>query len=151
MISASMEGNWEPDSLIFTFSMDRLLPVRVMIDADADGWFRGRGNFAVTVTPHGDSIPVVRVTDLNATDPERWPFNDTSRTVLPKVGARITQHDSTWIVSITVGRNDFAGLNYHRFKEIGLSFGFLAPMDSDGHKRYIDLFEPNRLVTFQLR
>jgi hypothetical protein len=150
-VEATIASAWSRDSLMFSFKLNRLLPVRIMIDADADGWFRGRGNFAVTVTPHGDSIPVVRVTDLNATDPERWPFNDTSRAFLPAVRASVTGHDSTWTIGLTVGRNDFSGLNYQRSKKIGLSFGFLAPMDSDGHKRYIDIFEPNRLVVMQLR
>ncbi len=150
-ISAEVSCAWERDSLHFAFSMDRPAPVKLMIDGNDDGWFLGRENCLVTLTPKGDSAVAGRVQVFNATDPHQWPFMDDALADSIRIHASIRKTDDNVLVEVSIPRSDYLGLTFQEHRRLGILIGFLCPFDEDGNKRYVDIFEPNRFIEVELR
>ncbi len=149
-INAETFAAWDRDSLYVGFRMDRTEPVKVMLDGSDDGWFLGRENYLLTLTPSGDSAVVAKLQIQNATDPDQWPFMDHSLSDTIRVRCSIVRKGEGVEIEASVPRNDASGFTLEQGRTIGLLVGFLSPFDGDGNKRYVDLFEPNRFLDVTL-
>ncbi len=149
-MNAALSAGWNADSLVLNIEMDRLAPVKLMIDAGADGWFLGRGNLLFTLTPSTGFGLETKLQIFNAADPNKWPFMDESLNNKLQFHVRGPGDRPPYRISISLPRNGFFGLNYSPHKSIGLLAGFLRTPDADGNKRYVDLYEPNRFFKIEL-
>ena len=140
---------WDADSLYFVFDVDRDLPVKLMLDAQDNGWFVGRDNFLMTLTPRGDSL-TVQAQIFNATDPGKWPYIDDALTNELHFSASMSHRDTGITFRVAIRQNSALGLNLGEHAVIGALVGFLCPIDTEGSKRYVDLFEPNRFFDISL-
>lgn len=149
-IDGALSATWNSDSLVINIDMDRIAHVKLMIDADADGWFLGRGNFLFNFKPTATSGIEARVQIFNATDPKKWPFMDESLVGKFRWNSRIENNRRPHRISLSIPRNDFFGLNYSNNKRIGILAGFNRALDGGGNPRYLDFYEPNRLFNIEL-
>ncbi|MBI3766830.1 MAG: hypothetical protein HY277_10080, partial [Ignavibacteriales bacterium] len=133
-INASIFTAWDDSSLHFQFVTDRNVPIKLMLDAGADGWFLGRGNFLIMVTPVGDSNVQAQVQIFNATDPHKWPFMDESLTNSIHLQSSLRREGQSFVTNLSISRNTFLGLTTTEGTAIGILIGFQCVFDEDGTK-----------------
>lgn len=150
-IKATVYSGWNNDSLYFTFQMNKLVPIKLMIDGDADGWFLGRENYLINISVENDSTITGKVQIFNATDPHEWPHMDQILGEQIGLTSKLLVKENVYQVTLAIPRNNSTGLNLIENKNIALSLGFQCQFDQDGTKRYINIFEPNRFIDVQLK
>ena len=149
-IHATVYAQWNSSHLKFAFKMDRLAPVKLMIDADANGWFIGRDNYLIYLNPKTDLTLSSELVMVNCADPKKWPFHDTELAKSIHMNSRIQTIDDEYLITIMVPKNEYTGLGLAAGEKIGVNIGFSVIMDSEGHERYITIFEPNRFFDVEL-
>ena len=149
-IRASLYASWNHDSLFFVLDTDSLTPIKVMIDGNNDGWFMGRENLLVTVTPQNESTVSTQLQIFNATDPAQWPFMDKNLPGTSLITSSVEKTATGYRTYLCVAHSDKLNLRYNAGTSIGLLIGFLRPFDG-GNRRYVTLFEPNRFIEVTLR
>ncbi|GEM_PF-1417076 len=150
-IVADIYTTWDAASLRIALKTETMVPMKVMLDANTDGWFVGRDNILLTVTPTSDTSLTSRLQLFNATDPHQWPFMDTTLAKIYTVKTSYKKVENSYICELVFPADASFGMNLKGEKKIGLLIGFLCPFDSDGNKRYVDLFEPNKFLTVTLK
>jgi len=50
-LDAAIHANWAPNFLYFMVTVDQYARIGMFIDANADGWFRGRDNYELQIDP----------------------------------------------------------------------------------------------------
>ncbi|MDI6765994.1 MAG: hypothetical protein QME52_04130 [Bacteroidota bacterium] len=150
-IRAVVQAGWNEDSLFFHFELDRVTRIKIMMDGNADGWFLGRDNYLILLTPKNDSIIIPKVQILNATDPKKWPFIDQTLTENLHLTPSISFSEKKYRLKISIPKNIPLGFQLQSNQNIGLLFGFECVFDDDGSKRYLDIFEPNRFFITTLK
>jgi len=149
-IRATVFAEWDSVRLAFGFKMDRLAPIKFMIDADADGWFIGRDNYLIYVKPKDATTLESELVMVNCADPKQWPFHDKELAKKITIASTIKKIGDEYLVTIAVPKNDYTGLRLTPGEKIGVNIGFLVRMDADGHERYLTIFEPNRFFDVDL-
>ncbi|UCE05752.1 MAG: NHL repeat-containing protein [bacterium] len=149
-IHAIVYAGWDSSNLCFAFKMDRLAPIKLMIDADADGWFIGRNNYLIYLQPENDSTLTTDLQIINCSHPQKWPFHDDELAKKISVTAKMKQIDDECLVNVIISKNESTGLELEAGEKIGVNIGFSITMDSEGHQRYITIFEPNRFFDVTL-
>ncbi len=149
-VNAAIYSAWNEDSLCIKIEIDRLLPVKILLDGHGDGWFEGRENLLIKMTPLSDSTLTSSVEILNSSDPHQWPFMDKTLSKSVNINPVIRKSGHTWTINLNVPRSDLLNLSFKRSKKLGLLIGFLVEFDKEGSKRYIDPFEPNRFLYLNL-
>ncbi len=150
-IRATISAAWDSDSLYFDIETDRVAPVKLMIDAEADGWFSGSENVLANLSPSESTWTITqRVQLFNGSDPMKWPFMDETLARELKCRSSVRRESGRIHLECAFARNERVGLEFREGASLGLSIGFLVPMDRDGNKRFITLFEPNRLLSVSL-
>ena len=149
-IHARVYALWDSVQLHFVFKTDRLAPVKLMLDVDADGWFLGRDNYLITAIPENDSTLNASVSINNCSLPDRWPFMDKTLSEKIQLRSKLTCQKGRYFIDIIVPKNDFTGLELKSGEQIGVNIGFKVIMDADGHQRYVTIFEPNRFFDVRL-
>ena len=149
-IHANVYSQWDSSNLYFAFEIDRLAPVKLMIDADADGWFIGRDNFLITLKPAADLMlkSIIRIN--NCSDPQKWPFHDETLSRTVELKTTLEKIDDKYLLRVTIPKKQNLGLNLELIEKIGINIGFSVFMDSKGHQKYITIFEPNRFFNVDL-
>ncbi len=149
-INATVRAAWNEDSLFLAIEADRRVPVKLMIDGNGDGWFLGSDNLLFTVpVPDSGTLPHAAVQLFNATDPYRWPYMDDS--LARDVHFSLTSGTSPYQIRLAVARSKMLALDWKNGGRVGLNIGFLSVFDGEGSRRYVDLYEPNRLLPLTLR
>jgi hypothetical protein len=149
-INAAVSAYWNPDSLYFVYEMNHPAPVKLMLDANTDGWFTGRDNYLITCTPDSSGQLKNKVQIFNGTDPHQWPFMDARLSEQIHLSTSLNLNNNKYYLRISIPANDSLCLNLIVNKRIGILTGFQVPFDDDGTKRYLDLFEPNRFFEVRL-
>ncbi|MBI5215171.1 MAG: NHL repeat-containing protein [Ignavibacteriae bacterium] len=150
-IRATVLASWDSSSLKFTVETDKSVPMKLMLDADTDGWFFGRDNFLINFTPKNDGTLESKLQIFNTTDPSQWPFMDAELAKTYSVKTSLQKIGDGYRYEIELPRNENFGLDYSLNKKIGILIGFLVPFDEDGNKRYVTIFEQNRFFDVTLR
>ena len=149
-IHAVVFAQWDSANLSFQFKMDRLAPIKLMIDADADGWFIGRDNYLIYLRPKDMTSLETELVMVNCSDPKRWPFHDLELAKQIKIESSIEQKNGEYDVKVHIPKNNYTGMNLEAGEKIGVNIGFSVPMDAEGHQRYVTIFEPNRFFVVEL-
>ncbi len=149
--TATVFSGWNYDSLYFTFEMNKLVPIKIMLDADANGWFLGRENYLIILTHKNDSIVNIKVQIFDGTDPYKWPHINETLGEINVVTARLLKNENHFQITVAIPKSKETGLFLHENKKISISIGFKYQLDKNGNERYVDIFEPNRLVDFILK
>ncbi|NOZ60883.1 MAG: hypothetical protein GXO74_04305 [Calditrichaeota bacterium] len=150
-IHAEVFAAWDSSAVTFFFKTDRLAPVKLMLDSDADGWFLGRDNLRFYLTPENDSTLTAKIEVVNCSRPDRWPFHDTELAKKVKFEHEIQLLDNSYLIFLKIYKNEFLGLALKKGEEIGVNIGFKVMMDEKGHQRYVTIFEPNRFFDVELK
>ncbi|MBN1349437.1 hypothetical protein JXJ21_08510 [candidate division KSB1 bacterium] len=149
-IQAEVFVNWDSTNLCLALKMNQIVPVKLMLDADSDGWFNGRDNYWFKFSPKEDGTLETEFKMQNCSDPERWPFMDKTLTEKTDYSVRHAVSEDGMVIEIAIPRNEYTGLALNEGEEIGLLVGFLVDFDADGHKRYLGMWEPNRFFDVTL-
>jgi hypothetical protein len=149
-IESSVWATWDNDSLYFTIKSNRKVTIKFMLDGNNDGWFCGRENYVLQITPRGGDTVISKVQLLNCTDPHRWPFTEDIQANTPSVRTSNAPIDSSYIILIRIPQNKEAGFTMDKNRMIGISIGFQRRDEHEGSSQYIGIFEPNRFGSFSL-
>jgi len=149
-IQATIYTGWDERKLYFAFDMDRPAPVKLMVDADADGWFVGRDNYLLKLTPQADSLVEAQVQINNSAEPDKWPFADERLAATVKLTSAFEKHGESYHLELALPRDENLGLDLTPQEVLSFSIGFLCRFDDQGNQRYVDVFEPNRLFDVRL-
>ena len=149
-IHADVFAKWDSTSLNFIFKMDRLAPVKLMVDADADGWFIGRDNYSIYLRPKENIKLESELVIVNCSDPRRWPFHDTELADKISISSEIEMIDDEYILRVSIPKDEYTGMNLEQGERLGVNIGFSVIMDAEGHQRYVTIFEPNRFFDVEL-
>ncbi len=149
-IHATVCAKWDSLNLSLAFVMDRLAPIKLMIDANADGWFIGRDNYLIYLKPKDAAALETDLIMVNCADPKQWPFHDKELAKKITLSSEIKKVGDQFIVTLTVPKNEYTGLSLIAGEKLGLNIGFSVVMDGDGHQRYLTIFEPNRFFDVDL-
>ncbi|MCI0514742.1 hypothetical protein L0128_16120 [candidate division KSB1 bacterium] len=149
-LQAEVFANWDSLYLYFAFRLNQPVPIKLMLDADADGWFSSQDNYLLKLIPQSDGRASVKVDFFNAGVPNQWPFMD--RELAAKVNAEVVAQTSVdrYVLEFRVPRDPALGLDLKSGEEIGLLLGFLMSVDEHGHQRYLTLWEPHRFFDVRL-
>jgi len=149
-IHAEVYAGWDSSDLSFVFEMDRLAPVKLMIDANADGWFLGRDNCLIYLTPKNDSTINSKAEIINCSDPVRWPFHDKQLAKQLELNTFIQKIHGGFRIDLKIPVNEYLGLTLTKNEIIGINIGFKVIMDDEGNERYVTVFEPHRFFDVKL-
>ena len=149
-IHATVYAQWDTANLSFAFKMDRLAPVKLMIDADANGWFIGRDNYLIYLKPKDANTLETELVMVNCSDPKRWPFHDLELAKKVTVNSEMKEIDDEYLVFVELPKNEYTGIKLEAGEKIGINIGFSVIMDNEGHERYLTIFEPNRFFEVEL-
>ncbi len=149
-IHANVFAQWDSSYLKFAFETDRLAPIKLMVDADADGWFIGRDNLLINLIPEKDGHLDCSVEVFNAAVADRWPFHDEKLAKQIDVKSELKIIDDRYFIEVRIPKQDYLGLKLAANEKIGVSIGFKVTMDAEGYQRYVTIFEPNRFFDVQL-
>jgi hypothetical protein len=147
---ATMRAYWTPEELSFRITLRRPVPLKLMIDGNADGWFLGRDNILLTLTPKEDTAITQSVKLFNATDPDQWPTMDAHLADSLRVASGIERSGDSILITVTIGRSFVCGLDLTDNEQLGLLFGVHSVPSLPG-SRFTTLFEPNRFFTVRLK
>jgi len=149
-VHASVFAKWNSSNLNFIFKIDRLAPVKLMVDADADGWFIGRDNYLVYLRPKDERELETELVMVNCADPKRWPFHDVELAKKINIRSEIEIIDDEYFIRVSIPRDEYTGVNLELGEKLGVNIGFSVIMDAEGHQRYVTIFEPNRFFDVEL-
>ena len=143
----TLHAAWSPDSLFLRFTASADRRVRLLLDADADGWFVGRDNLFFTLGTSDTLGATLEVFD--AALPDQWPRMD------PALAATVRY---TWRrlpggtgFQLSLARNERLGLRLHEGATMGLDVGVSITAPQGGLERDVSLYEPNRFFDVTLR
>lgn len=149
-IHATVYAHWDSAYLSFVFKIDRLAPIKLMIDADADGWFIGKDNYLIYLRPKNANTMETELVMVNCSDPKRWPFHDKDMAKKITVNSQIKEFDSEYFITVKLAKDEYTGLTLMMGETIGINIGFLVIMDAEEHEKYLTIFEPNRFFDVEL-
>jgi len=150
-IHAQVFACWNNSCLCFIFKTDRLAPIKLMIDANADGWFLGRDNYRLYLTPQKNGILDSKVEMVNSAVPRRWPFHDDDLAKTIRLTTKLVLAKDYYLTEVCFPKNEYTGLMLQEKEKIGINVGFNVLMDVEGHERYVTVFEPNRFFEVVLQ
>ncbi|MCU0645332.1 MAG: hypothetical protein MUC94_13875 [bacterium] len=143
-IHATVFAQWDSSYLAFQFKMDRLAPIKLMVDGNADGWFIGRDNYLIYLRPKDATLIETELVMVNCSDPKRWPFHDLELAKKIKIDSSLELKNGEYVVSVRIPKDDVTGIELAHGEKIGINIGFSLAMDTEGHQRHVTIFEPNR-------
>ncbi len=150
-VQATVYASWDSAGVKLSFQTDKSVPIKLMLDGNTDGWFLGRDNFLINFTPKNDSVIESKLQLFNGTDPQQWPYMDTTLAKTYWVKSSYKKSGDVYICDVQLATNTGLGLGWKKGKEFGILIGYLCPFDNDGTKRYVDMFEPNRFFNVTLK
>ncbi|HDQ00343.1 MAG TPA: hypothetical protein ENN22_14345 [bacterium] len=149
-IHAEVFARWDFARLEFVFKTDRLAPIKLMLDADADGWFQGRDNYLINLAPKRDSSLVVDIQLNNCRDPQKWPFHDSELAKQIIHHSQLQLAENYNLIRFVIEKNEALGLEQKPHEKIGVNIGFKVVMDQEGNERFVTIFEPHRFFDVEL-
>jgi hypothetical protein len=147
---ATLRAFWTPQELSFRITLRKPVPLKLMIDGNDDGWFLGRDNILLTLTPKEDTAINQKVQLFNATDPDQWPVMDTRLADSLRVMSGIERSGDSILITVKIGRSVTCGIDLTDNEQLGLLFGVQSVPSLPG-SRFTTLFEPNRFFTVHLK
>ncbi|TAK51021.1 MAG: hypothetical protein EPO24_16255 [Bacteroidetes bacterium] len=150
-IEATIWGLWDSTTFKFSLQTDKMVPIKLMLDGNTDGWFVGRDNFLINLIPKNDSTIETKLQLFNATDPQQWPFMDTTLAKMYAIKATYRKLNEKFLCDVQLPAKASFGLDWREGKKVGLLIGFLVPFDADGNKRYVNMFEPNKFFDVEFK
>jgi hypothetical protein len=141
----TVDAAWTADSLFLRFDIPEGRRVRILLDANADGWFSGRDNIEFKLATHGTMDAEVNV--LHAGRPDVWAAG--SEILARSLGYTWRRLDDA-TYQLAVAQNPQLGIDLRIGEQIGLNAGVALPEFDDGRERYLTVHEPNRSIHFTL-
>lgn len=135
---------WETDSLHLAFATERPLDIKILLDAQADGWFVGRDNIelkfdAATLNSSLRFFDAGKVTE--------WP--QMRNELAQQIKYRATWRQSR--LELAIAQSSRLGLEFRAGQTMAFNFAFRASASNSTQSRYQTPHEPNRLVKFVLQ
>ncbi|MCX8108588.1 MAG: fibronectin type III domain-containing protein, partial [Verrucomicrobiae bacterium] len=136
--------------------------MRIMVDANDDGWFVGGDNYDLRIHPEGDapSGPEWRTNQTrtfavafhNCSVQGKWPFYDPEWQNAESIQAFQEVNEDNYTVQIRFRRSPAGGLDFQPGKKIGI---LIAINPKGGNRRLnqhgaLTVFEPHTFFTFTL-
>lgn len=157
---ATLSLGWDEEALTIRVSAAQAPEsLKILLDADDDGWFVGGDNLDLRVRPAGgmqtggewrrNPDGTFAISLHHCAVPGKWPFYDAS--ALPSTAAAFTQESSPngYSATIRLPRSPQNGLCLRPGERIGILFG-LRPQGAAGWGT-LTPFEPHTFVAFTLR
>lgn len=131
--------------------------VRLMLDADDDGWFKGGDNFLLWVRPAGglrlgsewrvNEEGTFAVAFHNCAVPGKWPFFDSTRLAPGQVQFEQRIAEEGYACTVRLPRQPCNGISLRVGERMGILFALRPP----GADKDLTAFEPHTFVGFRLR
>lgn len=150
-INGKVYTRWDDSNLFFAVETDRLVPCKIQLDADADGWFVGRDNYLLRFTPKDDRTVETSVELFDASNVQEWPQMNKDLASKIKPTSAYSRQGSSYVLEVSIPKDSNTGISLSEGEEIGLLVGFHCPFDSEGTKRYVVCFEPNKFYYATLK
>lgn len=140
------EAAWDTDSLRLRISAPEGRPVRLLLDANADGWFAGRDNVEFKLAT--DATLHAEVNVFHAGRADRWATMEPALMPALSFSWRCLEDG---VYQLAIARAPHLGLHLDAGEVIGLNLGVGLPGYEQTHrKRYLTIHEPNRFIDFTL-
>jgi hypothetical protein len=139
-----VEASWSRDSLFVRFEPPAGRHIKVLVDANADGWFAGRDNiqFKLDTSTMEEQVDV-----FHAGRSDSWPQMNAELSQTVAQSWRLV--DGAY--QLAIPRNPRLGLNFDEGEMIGLVYGVSIPEYHPRlRNRFMTVHEPNRFVYFTL-
>ncbi len=122
--------------------------VRVLLDADDDGWYVGPDNLLILLRP--GAPPEVSL--HNAGVPGRWPFFESAGFPPESVVFRELEVDGRYWLSVSLPRRPEVGLSLEAGERLGVLFAVTPAggVARDGAEGALTVFEPHTFFRFAL-
>lgn len=149
--STTWYARWDSAEFRLDARVSSPAELKVMIDANSDGWFLGRDNILVTTSLPDSAYRLRhRVQVFNGAHPDAWPSMDSAAAVAIGLISSVVRDGQGMRVSLRFKQSVSSGLIWESGKKIGLSLA-ARPASRPIGTRYISLVEPNRFfhVTFK--
>jgi len=140
------EATWDADSLRIRINAPEGRPVRLLLDANADGWFAGRDNVEFKLATDDSMHAEVNV--FHAGRADRWA---TMEPALTRSLAYSWRRLDNGTYQLAIARAPRLGLHLEIGEILGLNLGVGLPgYEQTNRKRYLTIHEPNRFIDFTL-
>lgn len=143
----SILANWSSDSLYFKILAPLDRKIRLLLDANADGWFVGSDNLEFNLTTADP--PETRGVVFNANVPGRWPFMDPELKEQLRFNWRRSADKKSHLLAIA--RSTRLGLSCEGNEKVGLSISVSTVAEQKKPGKNISIYEPNRFFYLTLK
>jgi hypothetical protein len=162
---ATFHLGWDEKFLTIRVTVARGAPpekIKIMLDADDDGWYVGGDNFMFHVRPAGglrmgsewwvNAAGTFAAGFHNCSVPGKWPFFDGTRLGPDEIKFDQEISKGGYACAIRVPRRPENGVSLTPGERIGILFALSAAgrSKSPGPDRMLTVFEPHAFVTFIL-
>ena len=148
-IRSEISVSWDSTALYFAIELDKYVPFKIQIDGNNNGWFLGADNWLLNFKPENDEYSLKKQI-FDASDFINWPQMNSELAKELVVDFKVKKSGEKRIIEIAIFKNEKLGIHLEKSKLLGFNIGFYCPMDSQNHKRYITIFEPNRFMKARL-
>ncbi|MFQ6092829.1 MAG: hypothetical protein ACE5OR_09130 [bacterium] len=149
-VRAKVYASWNEEYLSLAYELERKVPLKIMVDANGDGWFFGRNNYRLYLEPADTGGYGLKVEIVNSAEPRRWPFDDRSIIASEDILLKTDRKESIFVAEVGIPKNGYTGLDLVEGEVVGFDLGFKVAMDERDHERYVTPFEPNRFFDVRL-
>jgi hypothetical protein len=153
--TASCSAWWNADSLFLAFELSRLASLKILVDAQADGWFVGRDNIELRFEPAAlDTGTGWRARFFDAGKVTEWPQMRPELARQIKFSSIRRQQNQQEYLLLKISADAALGLEFHAGRVVAFNFAFRPEQSSSSSQftflRYLTTYEPNRFVKFIL-
>lgn len=138
---------WETDSLHLAFESESPLDFKILLDAQADGWFVGRDNIEWRFDAANKNW---QLRFFDAGKVLEWPQMRSELAQQIKYRASVRQDRQTHL-ELAIAGNPLLGLEFHAGQTLAFNFAFRATVANSKPALYQTSHEPNRLIKFVLQ
>lgn len=135
---------WETDSLHLAFESERPVDLKILFDAQADGWFVGRDNIEWRFDAANKNW---QWRFFDAGKVAEWP--QMRNELAQQIKYRVTVRPAS--LELVVAGNPMLGLEFHAGQTLAFNFAFRTSVSNSTPSPYQTVHEPNRLVKFVLQ
>ena len=141
-LSAQAEAAWSADTLFFRFQAAPSQQLRLLLDANNNGWFSGRDNLVFQLNTSDSLTNSVQV--FQAAAPDRWPYMDEH---LARQVSYSWRRLASGGYQLAIAKNDKLGLWLERGERLGVDLSLSVTADL----KRISFHEPNRFFELVLK
>lgn len=138
---------WETDSLHLAFESESPVDFKMLLDAQADGWFVGRDNIEWRFDAANKNW---QLRFFDAGKVLEWPQMRSELAQQIEYRASVRQDRQTHL-ELAIAGNPRLGLEFHAGQTLAFNFAFRSAVANSKPALYQTSHEPNRLIKFVLQ